>query len=573
MFRIRRFLVFFFLIAFLTALLVRLFYLQVLRFHNFSEMASEQHNQVRRIEPRRGTIFDRNMEPLAINLDTPSVYCDPREVRDKERAAELLSRVLNMDSRVLSERLKRDKAFIWVKRKVSVSEEEEVRKLGIKGVYLVNESKRNYSSESMASHVIGFAGIDNEGLEGIELMFDADLRGQPGWRRLLRDARMRTVLYNERESIPPQNGCNLVLTIDSVIQYIVEDELERMVKKYHASGASAIVMDPSTGKILAMANYPDHDLNSYRDTPRELIKNAAISSVYEPGSVFKIVTASAALDEKAVELDDTIHCGNGEYRSGGRILHDYHGYGKLSFLEVIAKSSNIGTVKVAQELGSEKVYEYIRKFGFGEKTGIDLPGEISGLSRPPGIWSRSDITTIPIGQGIAVTPIQLACAVSVISNGGYLMRPYIVDRITSWDGRVLRTFEPLARRRVLSGETCGKMKDIMRNVVTIGTGRRARSRFYDTCGKTGTAQMVNPEGGYYPDKYHATFIGFAPMEEPAISVVVTAHDPHPVYFGGSVAGPTFRKIVERSLQYMGSGTAGVAEKTSVAGRENAVPRS
>ncbi len=555
MIRSRQYLVFFFLISLLLSLLVRLFYLQVLSFERFSGLASEQHRKVLKVEPHRGTIFDRYMEPLAINLDVPSVYCEPRNIKDKERTADILSGVLRVDRGDLLEKLRRDKGFIWVKRKIDDRTAKKVKDLDLPGVHFLNESERNYSNDNMAAHVIGFVGIDNEGLEGLELFFDEKLKGKPGWKHLVRDAKKRAVLFNEEESIPPQNGFNLVLTIDSVVQCIAEEELRKMVREFRASSGSVIVMDPFSGSILALANYPDYDLNASFRAPREFMKNEAVSSVYEPGSVFKIVTASAALNEGTVDFETRVYCENGEYSTGGRILHDYHRYGELSFLDVIAKSSNIGTVKVAQELGEEKVYDYIRRFGFGEKTGVDLPGEVSGISRPPAVWSRSDITTIPIGQGIAVTPLQMVCAISVIANGGYLVRPYVVDRVTTWEGETYRRFEPVTRRRVLSEYTCEKMKDALRRVVTDGTGRRARSKLYDTCGKTGTAQMVNPAGGYYPDKYNATFVGFAPMELPAVSIVVTARDPHPVHFGGSVAGPTFKRITERTLQYLDSNKA------------------
>jgi cell division protein FtsI (penicillin-binding protein 3) len=555
MFRTRQYLVFFFLITFLLSLLVRLFYLQVLSFDRFSELASEQHNKVLRVEPRRGIIFDRHMEPLAINLDVPSIYCEPRNIKNKERVANILSKTLHMERGSVLKRLDRDKGFVWVKRKVDNKTAKQIKELDLVGIQFIDESERNYSNDNMAAHVIGFVGIDNEGLEGLELLFDEKLKGKPGWRHLVRDAKERTVLFNERESMPPQNGYNLVLTIDSVMQYIVEEELEKMAKRSRASSASAIVMDPFSGKILALANWPSYDLNASSSAPREFMKNRAISSVYEPGSVFKIVTASASLNEGTVDLETRIYCENGEYRTGGRVLHDYHPYGELAFVDVIAKSSNIGTVKVGQKLGGEKVYDYIRRFGFGEKTGIDLPGEVSGINRPPAEWSRSDITTIPMGQGIAVTSLQMACAISVIANGGYLVKPYVVDRITTWEGETYKQFEPVTKRRVLSEYACEKMKDALRRVVTDGTGKRAKSRLYDTCGKTGTAQMVNPAGGYYPDKYNATFVGFAPMDVPAISVVVTACDPRPVYFGGSVAAPAFKEITERTLQYLDSNKA------------------
>ncbi|RKY42930.1 MAG: penicillin-binding protein [Candidatus Makaraimicrobium thalassicum] len=557
MFRARQYFLFFFLISFLLALLIRLFYLQILSFDRFSAMASEQHNSVLKVEPHRGAIFDRYMEPLALNLDAPSIYCNPGEVKDKERTADMLSSILHTGRPALLEKLGRDKGFVWLERKVDSGTADKIKELRPPGIYFVDETKRRYPNDNMAAHIIGFAGIDNRGLEGLEMLYNEKLGGRPGWRHLVRDAKRRPVLVNEKESIPPQNGYNLVLTIDSVIQYIAEEELENMARKFHASSASVVVMDPVSGKILALANYPDYDLNAFSEAPRKHMKNTAISSVYEPGSVFKIITGSAALEEGVADLDDRLYCENGKYRVEGRILNDYHGYGELSFREIIAKSSNIGTVKVARALGGRKLYEYIRRFGFGEKTGIDLPGEVSGISRPPAAWSRSDITTIPIGQGIAVTSVQLACAVSVIANGGYLMKPYIVDRIMTWKGGVYKKNKPVPKRKVLSERTCEKMKDALRYAVTDGTGRYAASKLYAMCGKTGTAQMVDPEGGYYPDKYNSTFIGFAPLESPAVSIVVAARDPHPVYFGGSVAGPVFKRIAERTLQYMDSGGAGI----------------
>jgi cell division protein FtsI (penicillin-binding protein 3) len=516
-------------------------------------MAAEQHNRVIRIGPRRGALYDTNMEPLAISLDTASVYSDSRNVKEKEHVADVLSGALDLGRETILERLNRDKSFVWLKRKMSEKTALKVKKFGLEGIHFIDESKRYYPNDDMAAHVIGFAGMDNEGLEGIELEYDEKLKGKSGWRYLVKDARRRTVLYNEKDSIPPQNGYNIILTIDSVIQFIAEEELKKMVSKFHAGSASVIVMDPFSGKVLAMANYPDYDPNSLNEVPTMHIKNASVSSVFEPGSVFKIVTASAALNEKAFALDDRVYCENGSYNVGRRVLHDFHRYGDLSFKEVITRSSNIGTVKIARQLGEETVYKYIERFGFGKKTGIDLPGEVSGISRRPDVWSRSDITTIPIGQGIAVTPVQLACAISVIANGGYLVKPQLVDQIMTWEGKFYSGRVSPVKTQILDRETCEKMKDVLREAVTDGTGKRADSGLYQTCGKTGTAQMVNPKGGYYPNKYNAAFIGFAPKEKPIVAIVVVAHDPHPVYFGGSVAAPAFKKIAERTLQYLESG--------------------
>ncbi len=514
-------------------------------------MAEDQHNRIVELEPRRGTIFDRYMDPLALNLDVQSVYCDARSVRDKEHTALVLSRVLGIDPAETISKLKRDKAFVWIKRKIDQSSYEALVEEDLQGIYFVTESKRKYPNDSMASHIVGFAGMDNRGLEGLELSFDSYLRGKPGWRHMVRDARMQTVLFDEISSVPAKNGQNLVLTIDSVIQYIAEDELAEMARKFNISGGTIIVMDPYSGKVLAMANYPDYDLNAFSKASEASRKNTAVSSVYEPGSVFKIVAASAAIEEGVVTLDDRVYCEKGKFNVRGRVLNDHRPHGDLSFSEVIARSSNIGVVKVAMELGEEKLYEYIKKFGFGKITGIDMPGELPGISRPCSAWWKSDITTIPMGQGIAVTPIQLAAAISVIANGGELMTPYVVEKITTWQGADIKTFSPVKKRRVIKKGTCDKIKKALRDVVAQGTGRRAGSEIYETAGKTGTAQMASPDGGYYPDRYYATFIGFAPVEVPAVSIVVIAEDPRRSYFGGTVAGPTFKSVAERTLEYLG----------------------
>ncbi|MFH1846501.1 MAG: penicillin-binding transpeptidase domain-containing protein [Candidatus Omnitrophota bacterium] len=546
----RRYLIFWLLVLFFFFAIIRLFYFQIIRFQKFSDLAEGQHNQKVEIQPNRGMIFDRYMEPLAINLEALSLYCNCLLLENKEETAKTLSEMLEIDRDVLLGKFNSNKSFVWIKRKLDPVTAEKIRKRAYPGIYFLSESKRKYPNDNMACHVIGFVDIDNKGLEGIELKFNDQLKGKTGSAYLVRDARKKTVLLNEEESVPPQNGHNIVLTIDSVVQYIVEDELKKMTERYGPSSASAIVMDPFTGRILAMANYPDYDLNQFQKASQGQIKNIAVSNVYEPGSVFKVVTASAALNEGIVSLDDRIYCERGTYKSKGRVLHDYHKYGDLSFREVIAKSSNIGTVKIAQKLGAEKLYKYIEAFGFGQKTGIELPGEIGGICRHFKNWDRSDITTIPIGQGIAVTPLQLLCAISVIANGGYLICPYLVDHLLASEGGIYKEFEPVTRRRILKEETCSKMKDALKYVVEIGTGRHAKSELYDLCGKTGTAQMVDPDGGYYKNKYDATFMGFAPAEDPRISIVITAADPGPVYFGGRVAGPAFKNMAERIIQYL-----------------------
>jgi cell division protein FtsI/penicillin-binding protein 2 len=537
--------------AVFAGLLVRLYYLQVMNHRRFTHIASSQHNTEVKIPFRRGIIYDRHTEPLAINLDAVSIFCDPRHVGNKEEAASRLSGLLGMERDAVLRKILRGKGFAWIKRKADKRTADRVREAGLDGVFFIEESKRRYPNDSLAANLIGFAGMDNKGLEGLELAYDEMLSGRCGSKQIIRDARQRAVLFRERESIPPVNGSSIVLTIDAVIQYIVEEELRKISEDNNVRAATAVVMEPVSGEILAMATYPSYDLNEYYKAPRDTMKNHAVSTIFEPGSVFKVFTASASLAEGVVEPGDIIFCENGEYEVRRRVLHDYHAYGDLTFEEVIIRSSNIGTVKTAMELGPEELYGYIKDFGFGRKTGIDIIGEVSGISRHPDSWSISDITTIPIGQGIAVTAVQLARAVSVIANGGALMRPYVVKTVLSHEGEVIKKFGPVTEKIVLSPETCDIMKDIMQNVVTDGTGRFAFSEKYDLCGKTGTAQMVDPGGGYYDNKYNATFLGFAPKQDPAVSIVVAAFDPHPSYFGGTVSGPAFKRIAERVLEYLG----------------------
>ncbi|KJJ84558.1 stage V sporulation protein D [Candidatus Omnitrophus magneticus] len=548
--RTRQYLILLFFLSAFIAIFLKLFYLQVLNYNRFAEMADRQHNKFLEVPPKRGIIYDRFMEPFTVNIDKTSIFADPHQIVDQAEIAQILSKILQIDYEAILQKLNTPKAFIWIKRKVSQEEFDAVKRMSLKGIHFIKETERNYPNDSMASHVIGFAGMDNRGLEGLELFYDTTLRGQPGLQHFIRDAKLRLVLDNEADSVMARNGLNLVLTVDNVIQHIVETEIKKMAEKYNASTASAVVMEPYTGKILAMVNYPDYNLNDFSTASRDVMNNAVVSYVFEPGSVFKVVTASAVLSEGICDVDTKIHCENGEYEVAGRILHDFHPYGLMTFEDVIAHSSNIGTVKMAMKLGKDKLNDYIKKFGFGSLTGVDLPGEVAGIVRPSRVWSKSDITTVPIGQGIAVTSIQLARAVSVIANGGYLVKPYIVERIVTEDGSIFKDNEPLKKERVIDEEICWKVKEMMEGVVEKGSGRKAYSEKFITCGKTGTAQMVNPKGGYYDNKYHATFVGFAPKENPLFTIIVTAQDPHPIHFGGNVAAPAFKEIAEKIFEYI-----------------------
>ncbi len=539
-------------VVFLIFCAARLFFIQLFQSKFLSGIANKQHNLFVELEPRRGAIYDCNLKPLAVNISTDSLYASPSGMtaRDKETAIKKLMPILNVNYSYLKERLGRKKAFVWLARKITPEQGEAVKKLNLKGIGFIKESKRCYPNRYLASHIIGFAGLDNTGLEGLELYSDKYLKGEPGWAVMLRDARQRKLDIYDR-MVSPRDGQDLVLTVDEVIQYIAERELEKAFKQYHAKGASIIVMDPYTGKILAMANRPTFDLEGFSAADKDSKRNRALCDLFEPGSVFKIVTLSAAIEEKKVSEEDRFFCENGAYRVANHILHDHQKHGWLTFREIIEESSNIGTTKVAQILGPDIVYKYVKLFGFGAKLGVDMPGEISGISKEPRLWSKTSIGAVPIGQEVGVTALQLACAISAIANGGQLMQPYIINEIRDKQGQTIKKFSPTVIRKVISPDTAARVRKVLTGVVEHGTGRMAKLEgFFSAAGKTGTAQKLEPDGSYSHDNFVASFIGFAPAEEPLLAIAVIVDDPRPVYFGGVVSAPVFKSVASDVLRYL-----------------------
>ncbi|MBL7155605.1 MAG: penicillin-binding protein [Candidatus Omnitrophica bacterium] len=541
--------VFVIIVSLFAVLFARLLYIQIIRHTHLSDLAAKQHKIFVKLEPRRGKIYDRLNRVLAIYLDTSSIYVVPNEISDKEHAARILAEELGTDQEKLSARLARDNYFAWVKRKVSTATAERVKNLKIKGVYLITEPKRFYPGGKLACHVLGITNIDNVGIEGIELYYDNELKGEYGWRRSARDAKKRELISFETDTLPARDGNSLVLTIDEVIQHILETEIERLIKAYKPKAVSIAALNPRTGEILGLANYPWFDLNDISSASVDSMRNRAIADSFEPGSIFKVVTASAALNEGIVNFDTKFFCENGAYKIGKRTLHDYRPYGTLTFRQVIEKSSNIGTTKVAAKLGKEKLSAYIKRFNFSSPTGVDLPGEVSGIMRDSSSWSYVDMTTIPMGQGIAVTALQLAACISAIANEGVLMRPYIVKKHFNEEGALVRENKPKALRSVISKEAATQVKELLLGVIERGTGKRASLDNFKACGKTGTAQKVNPRGGYYKNRYIASFIGFAPYDKPTVSLVVCVDEPRGKYFGGQVGAPAFKNIMEKILAY------------------------
>ncbi|MFA5038469.1 MAG: penicillin-binding transpeptidase domain-containing protein [Candidatus Omnitrophota bacterium] len=533
--------------------LLVLFLIQLVSFRLFrssflQKLAAKQHTYYIELEPKRGAILDRHMRPMAVNVATFSLYGVPPQIKDVAAVARQLRELLGLDESFVRERLSRPKQFVWLARKLDWAVMEKVRAQDLDGLYFIKESRRSYPHSRLASPLIGFAGLDNTGLDGLELRFDSYLKGTPGWTFVLRDARQNDLAISDSLQ-PPVDGYSLVLTIDEVVQYIAEREVDKVFQKYRAKGAMAVVLDVRTGEILALVNRPDYDLNKPSQEPIDSRRNRVVTDYFEPGSVFKIVTASAALEEGKFSLEDKIFCENGEYRVANHTLHDVHPYGSLSFLEVISQSSNIGTTKIAQKLGPATVYKYAKNFGFGAVTNAGMAGEVPGVVKPVSVWSKTSIGAIPIGQEVCVTALQLAGAISALANDGVYMRPFVVRAVIDKQGEIIKEYGPEEVRRVVSAQTAAAMKGILAAAVETGTGKMARSKFYRFGGKTGTAQKVEANGTYSHSKFMASFIGFAPVENPEIAIVVIVDEPRPYYYGGVVSAPAFKAIAEDVLKY------------------------
>ena len=529
---------------------IKLILIQIFRSPQLADLAQKQHHYFVEIEPVRGTIFDRNLRPMAFNVPVYSLYANPKVMTEYEkgRAKNVLSDVLSLSPAYLEERFNRDKYFIWLKRKLSLEATEQIRRLDLKGLGLRRESERFYPNGSLAAHIIGFTDTDNKGLEGLELSYDHFLKGKAGRMQVLRDAR-QTALQVEQNFLPPRDGFNLVLTIDETIQYVAERALEKAYQKHNAKAGSIIVMDVRTGEIVALANLPTYHLDEAFKSDTENRTNRAVSHVYEPGSVFKVITAAAALEEEIFVEDDKIFCENGQYRIANHTLTDHRPHGILTFKEVLGVSSNIGVAKIAQKIGPQTIYEYGKRFRFGMPTGIDLRGEVSGWLKGPSEWSKTTIGAIPIGYEVTVTPLQLVCAISAIANGGVYMRPFLVKYVKDNKNQIIRSFEPQVVDRVISMDTSNRLNKILQEAVEKGTGKSAQIKGVLVAGKTGTARKVI-DGKYSQGKYYASFMGFAPADHPRLAIVVVIDQPHPSYFGGTVSAPVFQEVMANALKYL-----------------------
>lgn len=549
--RIHIYLPFLLLLFAFTVVEARLYWLQIIQHQAFSERARGA--QIRKIEvsPKRGTIYDRNLQKLAINIPSYSLYARPKTISNSKEVARRLAPLLKMKSSTLRKKLAGGQIFVWLKRKLSLSEKEEVEKLNLEGVGFVEETKRFYPQKELASHVLGFAGVDNQGLAGVEFSYDHELKGEKGHFWITRDALGYEIPFGRRTLQTLIPGKDLVLSIDSIIQSIVEQELAIALKETQAQSVEALFMDPHTGAILALARRPSYDPNRYRDYPASAQKNHPLQSIYEPGSTFKVVTASVLLEEGLVDMKEKIFCQE-TLRVADHVFHDWKKFNtELDFYRIIQHSSDIGMIKLATRIDNDIFSQYINHFGFGTKTGVDLPGEENGIVRPSSSWSLTDPPCIAIGHGIAVTPLQMVNFLSAVINGGKLLRPYVVEAVLEPGGRVIKKTSPRLIRRIMPDSTSNLLREFLEGVVAGGTGKRASVPGYSVGGKTGTAQIPLSGGrGYADGRYISSFMGFAPVGSPKIAGIVVIKEPTGTYWGGEIAAPVVGRIIGRALPHM-----------------------
>ncbi len=541
--------------AFLFVILIaRAFQLQILSDKTLKPLAQKQHLKSLQLQPDRGLIMDRNGEKLAISIQMDSVCAEPAKISNPETAASGLASILGESKDELYKKIATDKNFCWIARMVSPTQASAIQALNIEGVFLIKEPKRFYPNQTLAGSVLGFVGMDASGLEGIELKYNDYLKREPEKVLWGRDAKgTKLFLKDNLTREKSEREYNILLTIDSRIQYLVETQLREAVNEKMAKGGLAIVMDPRTGEILAMAQEPALNPNAFGKANPESRKNRAIADAFDPGSTFKPVVASAAMEEGVLTERDRIFCENGAFKVANRVIHEAqrkkHGY--LTFREVLKYSSNIGSAKIGQRLGKDVFYQYIKDFGFGSKTGVDLPGEASGILRPASRWSTVDAATIAFGQGISVTAMQLISAFSAIANKGVLMKPYIVKGLVDNKGQMIQEYKPTVVRQVLSVPTALRMSSILTDVVSAadGTGKNARIQDVSVAGKTGTSQKFDfSSNRYSSERVRTSFVGFFPVEDPRVTIFVMIDEPKKDKWGGVAAAPVFRHIGEQILR-------------------------
>ena len=530
------------------AILARLVQIQILQHEEYSRQALRSQQVTSELFAPRGIIYDARMDELAANVAVSTVAAEPMNIDDLEAAARGLASVLDLDFEELYARMSDParRRFLIVKRRIDPKDESRVEALGISGVYLYEESMRVYPNCELASQTLGFVNMNGDGGAGIELLYDRELEGIQGQITFEVDARRRP--FRGKVLVPSRQGNSLILSLDRSIQYIAERELAAGVESTRAAGGTAIVMESDSGRILALANYPGFNSNAYNEYPQELHRNRAVTDYFEPGSTFKVVVAAAALEQGLTRPDELIDCQMGALRIGRHVFHDHKPYGYLTFTQVLENSSNIGAAKLGLRLGDQRLHEALLHFGFGSKTGIDLPGEIPGLVRDLRNWSGLSAAAISFGQEVGVTSLQILCAINAIGNGGYRVRPFLVDRVVDEDGNLVRATVP-ERTRTMREETAAAVREAFEGVVLRGTARKAALEGYRAAGKTGTAQKIDG-GRYSSTKFIASFIGFAPLPRPRISVLVQIDEPKGRIYGGDVSAPIFSRIAQEALMQL-----------------------
>ncbi|HEY6140624.1 MAG TPA: penicillin-binding transpeptidase domain-containing protein [Thermoanaerobaculia bacterium] len=543
----------------------RLAYIQIVRHADYVAKAKGQQERTLELAPVRGAIRDVRGRILAESVAAESIYADPQAIADRRAAARALAGPLRMNARDIEQKLAGGGAFVWLARQLPLDVAGQIKNLHVPGIYTFEEHRRSYPRGMLAANVVGYAGVDGNGLAGIEHSFDRWVRGKPGKVTLLRDARRSMYLVGAEGANRPVDGNDVVLTIDAVIQFITERALQHAVDEYRAAAGAAIVMDPNDGAILAMASVPTFDPNRFGDFPPAAWRNRNVQDAYEPGSTFKIVTASAGLEEGLVTPSQFIDCGNGFIEIANTEIHEHGGnhYGVITFEDVMVHSSNVGAVRVGLSVGPSRFYSTIRRFGFGERTGVQLPGEATGLVRRTQNWSALSNASMAIGQEISVTPLQVVTAVAAIANGGVRVQPRIVDRVVDGNGNTIYAPPRAAPVRVVSEKTAAVLNEILKAVVARGTGQKAALAEHVVAGKTGTAQKA-ARGGYTMDRVVASFAGYVPADRPRLAILIVVDEPKGTQYGGTIAAPAFKEIAEPALRYLGVPPS-LPQRTIVAG--------
>jgi cell division protein FtsI (penicillin-binding protein 3) len=573
--RTRFWLVCLFFLVWALAIAGRLFWIGVVRHGEFEERAQKQQQRTFEVAPRRGVLYDRNLHELAMTVQVDSIYAVPTEIENKQEAARMLAAAVHTDpddsqtaEDQIAARLAKNNSFAWVARRVTADVAARVKTLPLKGIYFQKEFQRFYPDNEIAAQVLGYVGIDDNGLGGLEQKFEPQLHGVSGRMYTAMDARRHVLGSSERE---PEPGQNLVLTLDENIQFLAERALDHAMERTQAANGTVVVQDVHTGQILALAIRPTFNPNLFRHTTPDLLRNHAVSDVYEPGSTFKLVTYSAALDAHAASPDDIVDCQGGQITVAGRVIHDDKGdhFGRITVHEALEHSSDVAAIKLALKVGQDRFYQYVRDFGFGQRTGAELPGETRGLLRPVSKWGSSSIGSIAMGQEVGVTPLQLVSMVSTIANGGVYLPPHVLmpGQVDGTDpnqrtaaakavpfkpGGDLPNPLPPGAHRVLSTLTAAQMRKMMEGVVLYGTGRQAQLNGYSSGGKTGTAQKIDPATHLYSKSLHvASFAGIAPINNPVISVAVIIDSPKGAYYGAAISAPVFAEVAQQILEYLG----------------------